>query len=376
MNSPHHDLVTEELLSAYLDDAVTPRERALVEAAVAEDTELAWRLETLRHTVALLRQLPELQTPRSFALTQAMAVEAIPAPVATGRPRTDEPAAAASFWQAVLDFFQTGSPLMRNFAAASLAAFLVLVAMGAAFDEPVISGAAQPAPPVSVANLQLVDQAADTQENAPGSATLVALKPAEGEAGEAPAAAESAPADARAAMPGDSDEAALDTPEAAPAAAIMQAPAAEEFAAEEPAAGEPAAEEPAVMAAAMAEGEPAAAARMLESDAAAPPVEEAAIILESDPSSAADSPAAPMAAASMEEEPAAAPMAAPLMAPETTDEQFSSAGNQPASEIPAVPEVTDADRSPLWYVQMISLALAGLFAALWLISRRDYAPAI
>jgi anti-sigma factor RsiW len=369
MNSSHHDLVTEELLSAYIDDAVTPRERALVEAAVAEDAELAWRLETLRHTVALLRQLPELQTPRSFALTQAMAVEAIPAPAAAGRPRAEAPAAGASFWQAVLDFFQTGSPLMRNFAAASLTAFLVLVAMGAAFDEPVISGAAQPAPPVSVANLQLVDQAADTQENAPGSATLVALKPAEGEAGEAPASAESAPVDARSAMPGDSDEAELDAPAAAPAAAIMQAPAAEE---------------PAVMAAEMVESEPAAAARAFELDAPAPPAEEAAAVLESGPSSAAGSSTAPMAAASMEEEPAAAPAtapatapaAAPAVAPETAGEQFDSAGNQTAPEIPAEPELTGADRAPLWYVQMISLALAGLFAALWLISRRNYAPAI
>lgn len=373
MNSSHHDLVTEELLSAYLDDAVTPRERALVEAAVAEDAELAWRLETLRHTVALLRQLPELQTPRSFALTQAMAVEGMPAPAVAGRRQAEAPAAGASFWQAVLNFFQTGSPLMRNFAAASLSAFLVLVAMGVAFDQPVISEGAQPA---SVANLQLVDQAADTQKNAPVSATLVALKSAEGEAGEEPASAESAPADAKAAMPSDRDEAALDAPEGAPAAAIIQAPAAEE----------PAAAEPAVMAAAMAESEPAPAARAFESDA---PAEEGATIFESAPSSAAGSSAAPMAAASVEAEPApasmAAPAAAPLAAstaapetaaPETAGEPVTSAGNQPAPEIAAEPELTGADRSPLWYVQMISLALAGLFAALWLISRRDYAPAI
>ena len=61
--------ITDELLSAYIDNAVSDAERALIEQAMREDTTVAWRLATLRETVNLLRAMPVLQTPRSFTLT-------------------------------------------------------------------------------------------------------------------------------------------------------------------------------------------------------------------------------------------------------------------------------------------------------------------
>ena len=71
MNSSEYSHINDELLSAYLDDAVTDQERVLVEAAVATDRNIAWRLETLKHTILLLNGLPEMAVPRSFALQQA-----------------------------------------------------------------------------------------------------------------------------------------------------------------------------------------------------------------------------------------------------------------------------------------------------------------
>lgn len=58
-----------ELLSAYLDDALSPAERAQVEARLAIDGEFSAELEALRQTKALIAGLPILRAPRSFALT-------------------------------------------------------------------------------------------------------------------------------------------------------------------------------------------------------------------------------------------------------------------------------------------------------------------
>ncbi|MEZ4709098.1 MAG: hypothetical protein R3A44_17965 [Caldilineaceae bacterium] len=127
--NPH---ITDELLSAYIDNAVTEDERLQVEAAVAADPGVAWRLESLRHTVHLLNHLPELAVPRSFALT----VEAISAPGqrrANSMPplsRRAQPAAAPAgarfggFWQTLL---QGGNLFLRNAAAGAALVFLMLV---------------------------------------------------------------------------------------------------------------------------------------------------------------------------------------------------------------------------------------------------------
>jgi hypothetical protein len=61
--------ISDELLSAYIDHAVSEAERRLVEEAVQQDVRVAWRLGTLTETVQLLRSLPLLTAPRSFVLT-------------------------------------------------------------------------------------------------------------------------------------------------------------------------------------------------------------------------------------------------------------------------------------------------------------------
>ncbi len=63
------------LLSAYIDGEVTPSETVRVEEHVAGCEECERELGSLRATSSLLRSLPELEVPRSFALTEA------PAPV-------------------------------------------------------------------------------------------------------------------------------------------------------------------------------------------------------------------------------------------------------------------------------------------------------
>jgi hypothetical protein len=71
---------TDELLSAYLDGMLSPRERERLEARLAVDAELRARLESLRQTVALLRAMPRVPAPRNYLLRPAM--------VAAARPRS------------------------------------------------------------------------------------------------------------------------------------------------------------------------------------------------------------------------------------------------------------------------------------------------
>lgn len=71
---------TDERLSAYLDGALSPRERKRLEAELAQDPQLRARLEALRRTVALVRTLPPVRAPRNFILTPAMVEGFRPAP--------------------------------------------------------------------------------------------------------------------------------------------------------------------------------------------------------------------------------------------------------------------------------------------------------
>ena len=58
-----------ELLSSYIDDEVSDSERRRVERHLSKCEECRQELESLRVTVTALRQLPEIQTARSFAIT-------------------------------------------------------------------------------------------------------------------------------------------------------------------------------------------------------------------------------------------------------------------------------------------------------------------
>lgn len=136
--------ITEELLSAYLDEQVTAEERALVEAAIATDPAIAWQVDSLRQTVQMLQALPPLTLPRTFTLeallAEARSAEAT-APLqpevviptnrtpqrTVGRtPVTEEP--ATPWWQWFLQLWQGGNLQLRNAAAVAFTLFFVLIA--------------------------------------------------------------------------------------------------------------------------------------------------------------------------------------------------------------------------------------------------------
>ena len=136
--------ITEELLSAYLDEQVTAEERALVEAAIATDPAIAWQVDSLRQTVQMLQALPPLTLPRTFTL-EALLVEARAAEataplqpevvIPTNRtpqrtvgrtPVTEEP--ATPWWQWFLQLWQGGNLQLRNAAAVAFTLFFVLIA--------------------------------------------------------------------------------------------------------------------------------------------------------------------------------------------------------------------------------------------------------
>ncbi len=75
----------DELLSVYLDDQQSSQERERLEARLATDPTLQAELETLRHTVSLVRELPSVPIPRNFILPQSVAERPQPAP--SPRPR-------------------------------------------------------------------------------------------------------------------------------------------------------------------------------------------------------------------------------------------------------------------------------------------------
>jgi anti-sigma factor RsiW len=223
---PH---ITDELLSAYLDEAVTAEEKRLIEAAIADEPALAWRLETLRQTVHLVRTLPAIALPRSFTLSELSGVARQPAPaLSSASPAQRSLHAApqqviglAALWQGWLSFWQLGSPLLRNAAAVSLALFLFLI-VGDAVGSPPFGQRSEPAsapfsaeaPLAAVAptaataasletpSAQPSEETADLaaqQEVAPAAAPAAMPQADEGEAGRAAAASEGEPASAVAA---------------------------------------------------------------------------------------------------------------------------------------------------------------------------------
>ena len=97
-----HDWARDNL-SAYLDEMLEARERSRVERHLGECAECRAELEGLRHTVGLLRLVPELPLPRSFLV-----------PLSEARPRT----ASQRVW---------GFAVMRT--ASVVASFLLVIAL-------------------------------------------------------------------------------------------------------------------------------------------------------------------------------------------------------------------------------------------------------
>ncbi|MEX1019652.1 MAG: hypothetical protein WDZ49_08335 [Litorilinea sp.] len=195
MKSFQYSQITDELLSAYLDDDLARHERELVEAAVAADAKIAWRLESLRQTVQLLSNLPYLAPKRSFLLDESMVGDitaarrqatarrrnqapggtvsaamstptgtatAIGIPPATATPdATAQPPGWQARWRA---FWQGGNPMLRNLATASL----VLAIFVAGAESLLI----QPSSPASPALVVMQQESA----SAPASSDSVAAE--------------------------------------------------------------------------------------------------------------------------------------------------------------------------------------------------------
>lgn len=103
-----------DLLSLYIDDALTPPERRAVESRLASDIELRAELDALRQTIALLKSLPEMVAPRDLRLTPKIAADSL------AELKSAQPAARPR---------RTVVQMLTTFAAA--AASLVLVLAGA-----------------------------------------------------------------------------------------------------------------------------------------------------------------------------------------------------------------------------------------------------
>ena len=58
-----------ELLSAYLDNQLSPHQRAVLEARLRREPGLSSELDSLRNTRQMLRSLPKLRAPRNFTLS-------------------------------------------------------------------------------------------------------------------------------------------------------------------------------------------------------------------------------------------------------------------------------------------------------------------
>jgi hypothetical protein len=326
--------ISDEMLSAYIDGEVTEQERALIEAAIAADEEVAWRLNSLRQTVNLLHDLPELALPRSFTLSADQArmaqAEWEPMGVVAGVGATEQPPALSpralpnvapkeapqietipGFWEQVQrgwqGFWQAGNPMLRNAAAVSFALLLVLAGSGQiltrALTQPAGMTASAPA------------AAPASDEAAAPAAEMVALAPTE--TVQEPLLSQAAPAANKAATESDTTRQAFsveDTTTEAPTAEAAAAPAGES------------AESPVV------EEEPEAeaadeSAMVVEAEAATPesaPAEAAAVASDTQPPPPAE-------AAAPEEEPQAG-MA--MAAPEQPLPESQDSGGPPMEEAP------------------------------------------
>jgi anti-sigma factor RsiW len=125
MNQSSPFSISDELLSAYIDGDVSEAEKQQIEIAIAADPEIAWQVETLRQTVALLRQMPSISLPRSFVLQEDQVADILQA----RRSSASRSAAGAdhpSIWQRLRKFFNTGNLALRNASALATTLFIII----------------------------------------------------------------------------------------------------------------------------------------------------------------------------------------------------------------------------------------------------------
>lgn len=125
----HTAKISQELLSAYIDGEVNSQEQRLIEMALAADPEIVWEVESLRHTVALLGDLPAIALPQSFVLPEARVADVVATRRAAHRQKTSQTASSwGGRWQSLLGFLGGGNLILRNAAGVAVVAFFVLLA--------------------------------------------------------------------------------------------------------------------------------------------------------------------------------------------------------------------------------------------------------
>lgn len=157
----------QEMLSAYLDNALAPAERASFEAQLARDPRLRAEVEQLRALKLQLRAMPRRRVPRSFALNPAVYAKPKPQPL--------------------LQLY----PALRG--ATALAAFLFIFVLALGVFRGQFGGVGLPAPSAAVAEVTRVVGEEDVatfggvEEAAPEEAAAP-VEETSREAGEEPAA--------------------------------------------------------------------------------------------------------------------------------------------------------------------------------------------
>src|SRR5262245_35254225 len=66
-----------DLISLYIDDALTPPERRAVESRLGSDAELRGEHDAIKQTVLLIKSMPEMIAPRDLRLTPKMASDVL-----------------------------------------------------------------------------------------------------------------------------------------------------------------------------------------------------------------------------------------------------------------------------------------------------------
>jgi hypothetical protein len=143
MNQSSPFPISDELLSAYIDGDVSDVEKQHIEFAIANDPEIAWQVETLRATVALLREMPAIPMPRSFVLHEDQVVDILQA--RRTESRSTGQANSRGLWQRLLGFLNTGNLALRN-ASVMAATLFVIITVSRSFvaGGPMMPMVAQP----------------------------------------------------------------------------------------------------------------------------------------------------------------------------------------------------------------------------------------
>ena len=143
MSVSRYPQITEELLSAYLDNSVSEEDRRLIEHAISVEPQLAWQLESLRQTVQLLHSLPAVALPRAFTLDRVMLEQKLAAEQAQNARRrvVQQAPVGVTWWQRWVTIWQNGSPYLRNGAMIALLLVVVLVAGNQLFAPNVVAPA-------------------------------------------------------------------------------------------------------------------------------------------------------------------------------------------------------------------------------------------